>query len=142
MRHKPAIGDEDLKKLKTSQAIALTSALTLLQSVWFHVVLFFCRRGREGQKELKRSSFKFKVDASGRKFVTMAHDEATKNHPGGLIDVSSHETFARMYETPEKKRRLQTHGDLPGEGNIRISTGSTMKLGTIQHQLVSTNSTA
>ena len=68
MRHKPAIGDEDLKKLKTSQAIPLTSALTLLQSVWFHVVLFFCRRGREGQKELKRSSFKFKVDASGRKF--------------------------------------------------------------------------
>ena len=34
--------------------------------------------------------------------VTMAHDEATKNHPGGLSDVSSHEKLARMYETPEE----------------------------------------
>ncbi|CAH3195707.1 unnamed protein product, partial [Porites evermanni] len=56
--------------------------------------------GREGQRELKRSSFKFEADASGRKFVTIAHDEATKNHPGGLSDVSSHENLARMYETP------------------------------------------
>ena len=102
VKHKPAIEDEDLKKLKTSQAIAPTSPLTLLQNVWFHVVLFFCRRGREGQRELKRSSFKFEADASGRKFVTIAHDEATKNHPGGLSDVSSHENLARMYETPEE----------------------------------------
>lgn len=89
VRHKPVIEDEDLKNLKTSQAIELTSPLTFLQNVRFHVVLFFCRRGREGQRELKRSSFKFEVDAS-RKLVTMAHDEATKNHPGGLTDVSSH----------------------------------------------------
>ena len=54
VKHKPATEDEDLKKLKTSQAIVLTSPLTLLQNVWFHVVLFFCRRGREGQRELKR----------------------------------------------------------------------------------------
>ena len=32
----------------------------------------------------------------------MAHDEATKNHPGGLSDVSSHEKLARMYETPQE----------------------------------------
>ena len=37
--HKPAIEEKDLKKLKTSRAIALTSALTLLQNLWFHVVL-------------------------------------------------------------------------------------------------------
>ena len=102
VRQKPAIEDEDLKKLKTSQAIALTSPLTLLQNVWFYVVLFFCRRGTEGQKELRKSSFKFEVDASGRKFVTMAHDEATKNHRGGRTDVSSHKKLARMYETPEE----------------------------------------
>ena len=102
VKHKPAIEDEDLKKLKTSQAIAPTSPLTLLQNVWFHVVLFFCRRGSEGQTALKRSSFKFAADASGRKFVTMTHDEATKNHPGGPSDDSSHEKLAGMYETPEE----------------------------------------
>ena len=31
--------------------------------------------------------------------VTMAHDEATKNHPGGMKDVASNEKYARMYET-------------------------------------------
>ena len=61
VKHKPAIEDEDLKKLKTSQGIALTSPLTLLQNVWFHVVLFFCRRGREGQRQLKRSSSNLKL---------------------------------------------------------------------------------
>ena len=32
----------------------------------------------------------------------MAHDEATKNHPGGVSDVPSSEKLARMYKTPEK----------------------------------------
>ena len=58
VKHKPAIEDEDLKKLKTSQAIALTSPLTLLQNVWFHVVLFFCRRGREGNSKGQVSDLK------------------------------------------------------------------------------------
>ena len=76
--HKPAIESEDLMKLKTSPTIALSNPLALLRNVWFHVVLFFCRRGREGQRQLKKTSFKFEVDASGKRFVTMAHDEATK----------------------------------------------------------------
>ena len=45
----------------------------------------------------------------------MAHDEATKNHPGGLIDVSSHEKLARMYETPEENDGYKANEDLPGE---------------------------
>ena len=32
----------------------------------------------------------------------MAHDEATKNHSGGVNDVPSSEKLARMYETPEE----------------------------------------
>ena len=31
----------------------------------------------------------------------MAHGEATKNHPGGVSDVSSKEKYARMYETED-----------------------------------------
>lgn len=46
--------------------------------------------------------FKFEVDAAGRNFVTMAHDEATKNHPGRASDIPSTEKMARMYETPEE----------------------------------------
>ena len=51
---------------------------------------------------MKKTSFKFEVDGSGRRFVTMAHDEATKNHPGGVSDVPRSEKLARMYETPQE----------------------------------------
>ena len=57
--HKPAIESEDLMKLKTSPSISLSNPLALLRNVWFHAVLFFCRRGREGQRHLssrKRAS--------------------------------------------------------------------------------------
>ena len=32
----------------------------------------------------------------------MAHDEVTKNHPGGVSDVPSNEKLARMYETSKE----------------------------------------
>ena len=60
--------------------------------------LLFCRRGREGQRTLKTTSFKFEVDPTGRNYATMVHDEATKNHPGGIANVPSSERSARMYE--------------------------------------------
>ena len=101
VKHKPAIENEDLVRLKSSQVLSLSNPLALLRNVWFHVVLFFCRRGREGQRNLKTTSFKFEADASGRNYVTMAHDEATTNHPGGVADVSSTEKYARMYETED-----------------------------------------
>ena len=62
--HKPAIESEDLMKLKTLPAIALSNPLALLCNVWFHIVLFFCRRGREGQRQRRKTSFKFEVDYS------------------------------------------------------------------------------
>ena len=57
------------------------------------------------------SRFKFQVDASERKFVTIAKNEATKNHPGGVTDVSSHEKLARMYEG---------HGNLADEVKVLL----------------------
>ena len=63
------------------------------------MVLYWCRRGREGQRNLKPTSFAFAVDEQGKRYVTMTHDETTKNHPGGLQDRSSFEKTARMYET-------------------------------------------
>ena len=85
--HKPAIEEGHLKQLKTSGVFSLSSPLSLLRNVWFHIVLFSCRRGREGQRALTTNTFKFATDAAGRKFVTMAHDEA------------SNEKEARMYES-------------------------------------------
>lgn len=74
---KPAIEDEDLQKLKSSEVLSLSSPLSLLRNVWFNVVLFFCRRGLEGQN-LTTNSFKFETDAAGRIYATMSHDELSK----------------------------------------------------------------
>ncbi|XP_015755936.1 PREDICTED: uncharacterized protein LOC107335428 [Acropora digitifera] len=98
-QHKPTLEDEDMEKLKSLDALSLSNPLSLLRNVWFHIVLYFCRRGREVEQELQKSSFKLDVDASERNYVTMAHDEVSKNHPGGLKDTSSTEKYARMYET-------------------------------------------
>ena len=80
-----------IAKLKTSGVFDFTNPLSLLRSVWFHVVLYWCRRGREGQRNLPTNSFSFKVDSSGRRYVRMTHDESSKNHPGGLSDVPGSE---------------------------------------------------
>ena len=99
--HKPCIEEEDIRKLKSSTVFNLTSPLSLLRNVWFHVVYFFCRRGREGQRALTTTSFKFETDAAGRNFITMTHDEASKNHPGGVNDTASTEKEGRIYETDQ-----------------------------------------
>ena len=93
---------EDLEKLKNSDILSLTHPLTLLRNAWFHISLFWCRRGFEGQRSLKKSSFVFSEDAKGDHFVAMVHDEATKNHQGGVSDVESFEKNARMYKTSSK----------------------------------------
>ena len=81
---------------------SLSSPLSLLRNVWFHAVLFFCRRGLEGQRSLTTNSFKFETDAAGRNYATMSHDKLSKNHPGGLKDVESTEKEARMHETEDQ----------------------------------------
>ena len=93
--------EADLQKLKSSGAIRGDNPWGLLRNVWFHINLYWCRRGREGQRELTKQSFQFLMDESGREYVSMTHDEATKNHPGGIDDVSSVEKEARMCSTSD-----------------------------------------
>ena len=100
-KHKPPMPEADLQKLKSSSAIRGYNPWGLLRNVWFHINLHLCRRRREGQRELTKQSFQFLMDESGREYVSMTHDEATKNHPGGIDDVSSVEKEARMYSTSD-----------------------------------------
>ena len=93
MTHKPAIEEDHHRQLKA--VFSLSSPLSLLQNVWFHI-------GCEGQRALTSKSFNFAVDAAGRKFATMAHDEASKNHRGGVNDKPSDEKEARIYETEDQ----------------------------------------
>ena len=89
IRHKPAIMTTDLKKLRVHSVISPTTPLGLLRNVWFHTTLYWCRRGREGQRNLTPSSFTFAVDENARAYATMTHDELSKNHPSGFDDTES-----------------------------------------------------
>ena len=94
VKHEPPIENQDLVRLKSSQVLALTNPLALLYNVWFHVVLLFWRQGRDGQRTLKTWS-----RPKWPELHNKAHDEVTKNHPGGIADVSSMEKYSQIYET-------------------------------------------
>lgn len=59
VEHKPCITTPDLHKLKVHPVISPSTPLGLLRNVWFHTTLYWCRRGREGQRNLTASSLSF-----------------------------------------------------------------------------------
>ena len=103
VKHKNPIEMTDLKVLKESGVLNNDNPLGILRNVWFHVSIYWCRRGREGQRELRHGSFRFNEDAEGEMYVEMTHDEATKNHPGGLNDDGTNEKEGRMYATTDSQ---------------------------------------
>ena len=84
IQHKPPIAIQDVKKLKMSTSLSPSCTLGLPRNVYFHVSICWCQRGWEGQRSLTPSSFNFEIDEDAQRYVTMAHDEASKNHQGGL----------------------------------------------------------
>ncbi|XP_078374382.1 uncharacterized protein LOC144657915 [Oculina patagonica] len=103
VKHKPAIEREDLRSLKESDVISPTTPQGLLYNVWFHVTLYFCRRGREGQRNLTKSSFLFLQDENNKWYATMAHNESSKTRQGGIDDTATnYKKLGRMYQTEHR----------------------------------------
>ena len=96
-RHYPAINELDLAKVKESKAFNQQDAKQLQEKVFFDLQYNFGRRGRENLKNFKKSTFLFKVDDSGREYVEMSFNEATKNHP----NAESLNIKTRMYSHNE-----------------------------------------
>jgi len=99
IQHKPVIESADLVKINNSPFMSPNTADGLLRKVWFYVTLYWCRRGCEGQRLLRRDSFQFAKDAEGNDYIVMTHDELTKNHQGGFCEKSSEESQTRLYST-------------------------------------------
>ena len=78
-QHKPAINKHDIKKLYESGLFSLTQPETLQNKVFFQIMLFFCRRGRQNLRELKMEDFSISTNSSGVRFVCKVKDELTKN---------------------------------------------------------------
>ena len=96
----PVIVPSDLTKIRASPFLSMTTPAGLLRRTWFCVSLYWCRPG-EGQRDLRRDSFKFLRDASGCEYAMMTHEEATKNHPSGENSKSLAERETRLYGTGE-----------------------------------------
>ena len=78
----------------------MTTPTGLLRRTWFYGFSLLVKTwNSEGQRDLRRDSFKFTHDANGRDYAAMTHEEATKNHPGGENSKPSAERETRLYST-------------------------------------------
>ena len=80
VQHKPPIADADLKKVYESGVFSTDHSKSLLNKVFFEIMLCFCRRGGQNLRQLKRSDFVVKTDSTGANFVSKVLVELTKNH--------------------------------------------------------------
>lgn len=80
--HKDRITEEDLLKLHSADNVAfnINTPCGLQKKVWFDLMFFFCRRGRENLREMRKDTFAVAADSTGRRFVHQVVDEADKNH--------------------------------------------------------------
>ncbi|XP_041458312.1 uncharacterized protein KIAA1958-like [Lytechinus variegatus] len=99
--HHDEIESEDIQKLY-SYFKEDETPVTLSEKVWFELSLYFCRRGRENLRTLKKAHFQLKKDANEREYVTQTVDELTKKTRED--NQSSRVDGARMYATPGDPR--------------------------------------
>jgi hypothetical protein len=67
--HKPAIADEDIAKLYESGVFNTETPATLQNKVFFEIMFYFCRQGRQNLRELKKDDFALKVNTQGQRYV-------------------------------------------------------------------------
>ena len=94
--HKSALTQADFKKLYSCGILDTNNPVTLQNKVFVEVNLHFCRRGREGLRELNKDSFVKKSDSNGRTYITLGFNELEKNHQG--FDKRDYQEEPRMYE--------------------------------------------
>ena len=97
VQHHQAIDENDIAKLYRSGVFDQNSPTGLQLKVWFELMLYICRRGRENLRELKKDHFVVATDSDGRQYVTQAVDELTKKTRED--NQSSRTDAGRMYET-------------------------------------------
>lgn len=90
--HKQEITKSDLNLLYSSGVFSTAKPSTLQRKVFFEVILYLCRRGRQNLRNLSTDSFEVKKFPDGKRYVVLVKDELTKNNrvndeyrEGGMI---------------------------------------------------------
>ena len=92
VQHKNPLSKEDLRLLYSS--FDLESPKGLQDKVFVDFMLYFCNRGRENIRELKRCDF---IVEENEQYIKM-RDRATKNHRGNIQD-SQKSQGGRIYKS-------------------------------------------
>lgn len=79
VEHHPEISEEDMTLLYQGDTFSPTTPQTLQWKVFFEMMLYICRRGRENLRDLTPGHFAVSSDATGRQFLYQAKDEMRKN---------------------------------------------------------------
>ena len=67
--HKPPFIKEDMQKLYQSNVFDINTPKGVQRKVFFEVLLYFCWRGQENLRELKKECFVIKKDPNGREYA-------------------------------------------------------------------------
>ena len=99
VQHKDAITHADMLKLYSSGTLGTHDPESLMHKVYVDVALHFCRRGREGLRELHKTSFSEKYDENNKAYITLSFTPLEKNHQG-ISKKDDNIESPRMYEQP------------------------------------------
>ncbi len=88
--HKPPISDADIKRLYECGLFNTDSPSTLQNKVFFEVMLYFCRQGRQNLRGLRKDDFVIKVNPQGQKYVVKTSDttKLDDGEEGGIMVAS------------------------------------------------------
>ena len=88
---RPAIEKEDVEKLFNNYfkvGLAARNTQVLLHKMFFDIVYYTGRRGKEGLRNLLKSSFQLKVGPDGVEYLEMTYNEKTKKNQGDSTSAS------------------------------------------------------
>ena len=109
--HKKAISKQQIQKLFESGELGPADTkdpAQLQRTAWFYLALFFGRRGRENQREMKPGMLALRMTPQGEEYFKLNRQfpgavPATKNHQGGLSDAED-ESDAKIFSAPDHPR--------------------------------------
>ena len=109
--HKSPLTAEFIQKLfEAGELVRADTKIphALMQTAWFHVSLYFGKRGRENQSLMRNSMLCLAVTASGEEYFELNKEKpgavlSTKNRTGGL-DGSEDHTDGKIFSSPGSKR--------------------------------------
>ena len=109
--HKKAISKQQVEKLFQSGELGPADTkdpAQLQRTAWFYLGVYFGRRGRENQRDMKPAMLALRATPQGEEYFELNREfpgslPATKNHQGGLSDVED-ESDAKIFAVPESAK--------------------------------------